>query len=391
MAANFNQDLRPCKRVLYVVTEDWYFLSHRLPMARAARDAGYEVHVATNVSKGAAAIEAEGFLLHRIRISRGRLSPLVCSKTILELRALHRRIHPDIVHHVALQPVILGCLAALDLPAAWVNALTGLGFIFTSTSRKARRLSQLMVKVLRFLLTRRNSVVLVQNKDDRTFLMSIGVPLAQFAIIPGSGVDVTEFKALPEPIEPLTVAFVGRLLVSKGVRCVVGAHKLLRARGSKVELLIAGAPDPANPDSLTQAEVEGWSQHTGITCLGHVDDVSTVWARAHIAVLPSIHEGMPKNLLEAAACGRPMVATDVPGCREIVRHGETGLLVPLDDIEALAAAIDRLARSSELRVQYGMAARRLAIERFSDSLIGRQTIQLYSRLAIRTNFARRDQ
>jgi glycosyltransferase involved in cell wall biosynthesis len=368
-------------RLLYVVTEDWYFLSHRLPMARAARDAGFEVHVAANVVEGAAAIEAEGFALHPIPILRGRLSPLASFRTIRALRRIHRRIRPVVVHHVALQPVVLGCLAALDLPAAWVNALTGLGYAFASTSAKARRMRWLITAAMRFLLSRRSSLVLVQNEDDRSLVTSIGIAPSQIVLIPGSGIDVAALTPLPEPAGPPTVAFVGRLLAYKGIRSALDAHALLRARGSNVELLIAGAPDPANPDSLNEAEAKSWSQRPGVTWLGHVRSISAVWARAHIAVLPSRHEGMPKNLLEAAACGRPMVATDVPGCRDIVRHGETGLLVPLDDTAALATAIDTLAKSPDLRARYGDAARELAVERFSDAAVGRQTVELYLRLA----------
>jgi glycosyltransferase involved in cell wall biosynthesis len=238
-----------------------------------------------------------------------------------------------------------------------------------------------MTAALRFLLTRRRSTVLVQNEDDRAMVASIGIEPSRIVLIPGSGVDVASLQPLPEPAGPPTVAYVGRLLAYKGIRSAVEAQALLRARGSDVELLIAGAPDSANPDSLTDAEANSWSQRPGVTWLGHVRSISTVWSRAHIAVLPSRHEGMPKNLLEAAACARPLVATDVPGCRDIVRHGETGLLVPLDDPSTLADAIDTLAKSPDLRARYGAAARKLAVDRFSDVSVGRQIVELYRRLA----------
>jgi glycosyltransferase involved in cell wall biosynthesis len=189
---------------------------------------------------------------------------------------------------------------------------------------------------------------------------------------------------MPEPAGPITVAFVGRLLADKGIRTLIRAHALLRQRGSKVELLIAGTPDPANPASVSEQEASGWRQQPGITWLGHVEDISTVWARAHIAVLPSRREGLPMSLLEAAACGRPMIATDVPGCREIVRPGETGLLVPFDDDRALADAIERLAQSPEQRERFGAAARSLVVERFSAAAIGRQTVDLYRGLTNET-------
>jgi glycosyltransferase involved in cell wall biosynthesis len=371
----------PRRRILYVVTEDWYFLSHRLPMARAARDYGFEVHVATNVSGGGGAIEAERFIVHRVPFRRGRLSPLAAFRTICALRRALDEVRPDIVHHVALQPVVLGSLAALGRPVACINALTGFGYSFASRSAKARLVWSLMRIALRLLLARRDATVLVQNDDDRAMIASHGIPESRIVLIPGSGVDVAALTPLPEPAGPPTVAYVGRLLAYKGIRRTIEAHGSLRSRGSDIELLVAGAPDPANPDSLTDDEARSWSRLPGVTWLGHVGDIAAVWARAHIAVLPSIHEGVPKNLLEAAACGRPMIATDVPGCRDIVRHGETGLLVPPGDQAALASAIDTLARSPELRARYGAAARRLVVQRFSEIAIGRQAVDLYRRLA----------
>ena len=371
-------------RLLYVVTEDWFFLSHRLPMARAAQGAGFEVHVATNVADGAAAIEREGFVLHPVRFARGRLSPAATLATIRELRGLYRRLAPDLVHHVALQPTILGSLAALGLPGARVNAVTGLGYSFIAETRKARLVRRLIGMLLRFVVDRRSSVALVQNPDDRALLTGLGIAADRIVLIPGSGVDVDRLRPMPEPSGPITLGFVGRLLDDKGIRVLVAAHRLLRAKNSTVELLIAGTPDPANPASVSPAEVEAWGRESGVTWLGHVDDIATVWARAHIAVLPSRREGLPKSLLEAAACGRPMVATDVPGCREIVVPWHTGLLVPPDGPGALATALEMLAETPEMRERFGRAARRLAEERFAEGSIGRAVVELYRRLLAST-------
>ncbi|HUI96068.1 MAG TPA: glycosyltransferase family 4 protein [Xanthobacteraceae bacterium] len=368
------------RRLLYVVTEDWFFLSHRLPMARAAQAAGFEVHVATNVADGAAAIAREGFILHPVRFARGRLSPFATLATITALRQVHRAVHPDLVHHVALQAAILGGLAALGRPVARVNAITGLGYAFISESRKARVVRGVIGRLLRFLVDRPRSVALVQNPDDRALLAGLGIAQDRIVLIPGSGVDVERLRPGPEPDGPVTLGFVGRLLDDKGIRTLVAAHRLLRAHGADIALLIAGTPDPANPASVTQAEAEAWGREPGITWLGHVDDIATVWTRAHIAVLPSRREGLPKSLLEAAACGRPMVATDVPGCREVAIANETGMLVPTDDPEALAAAIATLADAPDLRARFGRAARRLAEERFAADAIGRAVMELYLRL-----------
>jgi len=367
-------------RLLYVVTEDWFFLSHRLPMARAAQAAGFEVHVATNVADGAAAIAREGFVLHPVRFWRGRLSPAATIATILALRRIHRAVAPDLVHHVALQPTILGSLAAIGRRVARVNAITGLGYAFISGSAKARVMRAVIGMLLRRLLDRDRSVALVQNPDDRDLLSGLGIAPERIVLIPGSGVDVVALTPMPEPPGEVTAAFVGRLLDDKGIRTLVAAHRLLRRKGMAIELLIAGTPDPANPASVSPAEAAAWGHEPGVTWLGHVDDIATVWARAHMAVLPSRREGLPKSLLEAAACGRPMVATDVPGCREVAIPNETGLLVPPDDADALAAAIEQLARSPDLRARFGRAARRLAEERFAADAIGRAVLGLYLRL-----------
>jgi glycosyltransferase involved in cell wall biosynthesis len=368
-------------RLLYVVSEDWYFLSHRLPMARAAKAAGFEIHVATNVAGGATAIRHEGFVLHPVPFARGRISPRAAIGTVTALRGVHRKVRPSIVHRVALQPIVLDCLAASGLPTASVNAMTGLGYTFISTTPKARILRGLIGLILKYVVDRGQSVALVQNPDDRALLERLGFRPDHIVAIPGSGVDVERLSPIAEPEGPITVGFVGRLLDDKGVRTLVAAHRLLCEQGLSLRLLLAGTPDPANPASVSEQEAAQWGREPGISWLGHVGDIAAVWARAHIAVLPSRREGLPKSLLEAAACGRPMIATDVPGCREVVVPDLTGVLVPVDDPRALSAAIARLAASPDLRARYGAAARRLAVERFSAETIGRSTVSLYRRLA----------
>jgi glycosyltransferase involved in cell wall biosynthesis len=366
-------------RLLYVVTEDWAFLSHRLPMARAAREAGFEVHVATRVGNGAAAIEAERFILHPIPFARGSLSPFTALSTVAALRRVHRDIKPALTHHVALQACVLGMLASLGRPCACINAFIGLGYLFTSATGKARAVRTVIGSLLRFLVNRKNSTALVQNKDDMAALTSLGIAKNRIALIPGSGVDVNRFLPLAEPVGAPTFGFVGRLLEDKGVRTLVAAHRLLRRRNPDANLLIAGTPDPANPASVTEAEARSWSDESGITWLGNVADIAAFWAKAHVAVLPSRREGLPLSLMEAAACGRAMIASDVPGCREIVLHERTGLLFPVDDAAALADAMARLTTDRALRAHCAAAARELVVARFAAEIIGRQTVALYWR------------
>ncbi len=370
----------PAPRLLYVVTEDWAFLSHRLPMARAARDAGFEVHVATRVQDGAAGIAGEGFILHAVPFARGSVSPLAALTTIAALRRVHRAVQPALAHHVALQACVLGMIATIGRRRPCINAFIGLGYTFTSKSVKARAVGWFVSTLLRLLIGREGSIALVQNGDDRAALISLGIAEQHIALISGSGVDVKRFTPLPEPPGPVTFGFVGRLLDDKGIRTLVAAHRLLRKRGLDARLLIAGTSDPANPASVTDAEAASWNSEPGIACLGHVDDMAGLWARAHVAVLPSRREGLPLSLLEAAACGRAMIASDVPGCREIVIHGQTGLLIPVDNAAALADAMERLAKAAELRARYAAAARNLVIDKFSADIIGRQTVSLYRRL-----------
>jgi glycosyltransferase involved in cell wall biosynthesis len=375
----------PSPRILFLVTEDHYFVSHRLPMARAAREAGFEVHVATRVNRHGPQIEAEGFHLHPLDWRRGSLNPFGFLLAVRQIRKLYQRVAPDLVHHVALQPCIIGSLAATGLPLAQLNAVAGLGFAFTSKTLKARAIGMVLSGLMRGLFNRAGAAVLVQNPDDQAAVAALGLDAGKIAVIPGSGVDVDTFTPLAEPDGPITVAFVGRLLADKGLHALIAAHELLLQRQRPIRLLLAGEPDPANPASIPPATIAKWKALPGISLLGYVADIRTVWAAAHIAVLPSRREGLPKSLLEAAACGRPIVATDVPGCREIARSGVNAIVVPVDDAPALADAIDRLSGDPQLRGLYGAEGRWLVETEFSSARIGRDIVALYRKLLEKPN------
>lgn len=367
-------------KILYLVSEDWYFISHRLPMARAARQAGYEVHVVTRVDESGDQIKREGFFLHPIRWRRGSLNPVRMLFAVLETRRVYRKIEPDLVHHVAIVPTVVGSLASLGLTMVRLNALAGLGFSFTSDTARARAARPLTRLVLGWLLRRPATTVLVQNPDDYDVVVQLGLRKEAIALIPGSGVDTERLQPMPEPSGPFTIAFVGRLLDDKGVRTLVRAHELLHARGLAVQTLVAGDADPFNPASIPDRTLDAWRRIKGLRFLGHVEDIRAVWAQAHAAVLPSRREGLPMSLLEAASCGRPLIATDVPGCREIARRDINALLVPVDDPEALARAIEQLMNDRELRIGLGKAGRQIASDEYSSVRIGREITDLYSRL-----------
>jgi glycosyltransferase involved in cell wall biosynthesis len=372
----------PPRRLLYVVNEDFAFLLNRLPMARAAREAGFEVHVATRVDKGARLIEAEGFTLHRIPFRRGGLSPFAVIPTIAALRRVENKIRPQIIHHSGLQCSVYGSITALGTGIPLVNAITGLGYIFTSANWRTWLLKRSMATLLPWLLNSEQSLVLVQNPDDQSALEALGIERRRIVLIPGSGVDTDFLQPLPEPDGPMTIGFAGRLLTDKGIRALVAAHSILHEQGHEINLIIAGNPDPANPASVRLEEAQEWSRRPGITWLGHIDNIVSLWRRCHFAVLPSHREGLPMSLLEAAACGRPMVATDAPGCREIVINDQTGLLVPIENPPALASAILRLATSLPLRARYGQAARQIVVDKLSAKIIGKAIVELYDQLLL---------
>ncbi|WP_448189835.1 glycosyltransferase family 4 protein [Azospirillum sp. sgz301742] len=376
--------LRPARpKLLYLVTEDWYFWSHRLPMARAAKKAGFDVVVATRVDQHRERIEAEGFRVVPLSWQRRSVSPTGALAAIREIDAVYRRERPAIVHHVALKPILLGGLAAIaaGVPAV-VNAVTGLGSAFLGNGGlKGRVAGTVMRPMLSIVLKRPNSRLILQNADDRDLLVKRKlVDPNSVSLIRGSGIDVKHFAVLPEPAEPVTIGFVGRLLEDKGVRPLVEAHQALRTQGLDLRLILAGTPDPENPTSIPPAELERWKALPGIELPGNVADVREVWKRAHIAVLPSRREGLPKSLLEAASCGRAIVATDVPGCREVAHAGENALLVPPDDAAALAEAIGTLARDAELRRRFATASRKLVESDMASERVGAKTVELYRTL-----------
>lgn len=352
-------------------------MSHRLPMAHAAQAAGFEVHVATRVADAASQIRDRGFVLHHVPFARGDLSPVAAIRTIKAIRDIQRLVKPVISHHVALQPALFASLAALDQNIVCINAVTGFGFAFTSTDRKARLVRSVLTRLLRLVLSHKENIVIVQNPDDRAGVLELGVPDGRVVTIAGSGVDLGRFIPVPEPDGPIAIGFAGRLLADKGIEALVEAHAQLRARGRDYVLHVAGRQDPANPSSISDARVKAWQSMPGIRLHGHVQNIETFWSHCHIAALPSRREGLPKSLLEAAASGRPLIGTDVPGCREVIVQGTTGLLVPVDDAVALADAIERMASSASLRARYGRAARALAEAKFGDELVARSVTALY--------------
>lgn len=372
-------------RIVFLVTEDWVFVSHRLPIARAARDAGFDVVVATRVAEHGAAIAREGFTLVPLAWSRRSLNPLREFAALARLVALYRRLSPALAHHVAIKPALVGSLAArIAGVSRVVNAITGLGYVFSSTSARARLLRPFVRGGFRWLLRRSGSRVIVQNPDDSSVLMrECGIEESRIHLIRGSGVDLDRFRATPEPdaVNGIVAVLASRMIWDKGIGDLVAAARILKKKGTPVRVVLAGKPDPDNPASIPEAQLKAWHDEGVVEWRGFVADMPRLWAESHIAVLPSFYgEGVPKCLIEAAACGRPIVAAAGPGLREIVRNGENGILVPPRDAEALAAAIARLAADAPERARLGRAGRALAEAGFGDRQVVAETLALYREL-----------
>ena len=370
---------------MLVVTEDWYLWSHRVALAVAARDEGYDVTVATRVGEYGERIRALGLDLVHVDFARGLLSPRANLQTVRHLCAVYRRWKPHLVHHVAIQPIVLGSAAAARarVPVA-VNALTGLGRALTSGSVKARLTRPILRSALGWALRRSRSHTMVQNPDNARFVESLGVRPERISLVRGAGVDIRRFRPRPEPDGPFRVAMISRLLWGKGVREFVDAAMLVRKTRSDIVFTLVGTPDEGNPSSVSSQEVRSWSNAGLVEWWGYREDVADVLACSHVAVLPTYYgEGIPKTLLEAAACGRPIVATDVSGCREVVHHGGNGLLVPVRDPRALADAILTLAGDPARRAAMGAEGRRRAETEFAAERINQETLQVYERALAR--------
>ncbi|MEO7334532.1 MAG: glycosyltransferase family 4 protein, partial [Gemmatimonadales bacterium] len=364
--------------LLFLVTEDWYFASHRLPLARAAVAAGWCVSVATRVRSHGDAIAATGAELIPIGLRREGIGPFQQATVLAELVSLYRRLRPAVAHHVAMKPVLYGSFAAriAGTPKV-VNAIAGLGYAFTGDSMRRRLIGASIRFGMHALLDRPGSITLLQNEDDRAMLLDRRVVTkARTRIIRGSGVDLATFAPFPPPIVPLVV-LPARMLADKGVREFVEAARTLRHEGSQARFALVGGTDPANPSAIGRKELDSWVGEGVVEWWDHRSDMSDVLRQASVVCLPSYREGLPKALLEAAAAGRPIVTTDAPGCRDVVRDGWNGLLVPVGDPIALASALRRMLADPTESEQMGRRGRERAEREFDQDAVADATLALY--------------
>lgn len=354
-------------RILFFENNPAYFLSHRLPLARAVRDRGYEVHVATMPGPAEAAIRAAGFDFHPLKFSRGGMNPFAELRTLWRIRRLYRRLRPTFVYQVTIKPVIYGTLAARSarVPRA-ISVISGLGYFALQGGLGGRLFRHGIFALYRFALRHPRQKIVFHNAHDRGLFVQKGIVKADDAIVvPGSGVDTRYFSPLAEPAGVPVVILPARMLRDKGVYEFVAAAAALRTSGLHARFLLAGGADAHNPSAIPEAQLQHWNEAGSVEWLGHVSDMRGLYTQSHIVCLPSYREGLAKVLLEAGACGRPVVATDVPGCRDAVLAGETGLLVPSRDHMALAAALRQLIEDKKLRRHLGEAGRRHVAANFS--------------------------
>jgi glycosyltransferase involved in cell wall biosynthesis len=369
------------RRLLFVVNDADFFLSHRLPLATAAREAGYDVHIATGTGHGVGKIVAKGFPHHPLPLTRSGRNVLAELRLVWVLFRLMRRLQPDLVHLVTIKPVLYGGIVARMVGVnAVVAAVSGLGFVFTNKGRSARLMRGLVMSLYRLALQHRHQRVIFQNPTDRSVLVDRGiVPIDKTVMIAGSGVDLVRYIHRLEPPGVSIVVMASRLLKDKGVHEFVEAAGRLRREGLAARFLLAGEPDPANPQSVSDEEVAAWRSTGDVEVLGHCSDIATLFGRSHVVVLPSYYgEGLPKVLAEAAACGRAIVTTDSPGCRDSIEPGVSGLLVKPRDVDTLCKAIRDLLNDPPRRQSMGRAGREIAETRYAIERIVAMHLDVYA-------------
>lgn len=369
-------------KLMFLVNVDWFFVSHRLPIALAAIESGYEVHLACQFTGHEKALAHHGIVLHELSLSRSGTGLIGEIKSFLQMARVLRNVRPDILHLVTIKPALYGGIISrlLRVPGRVVS-VSGLGYIFISQSLKARLLRPVIALSYKIALKHASTKVIFQNPDDLALLQQVGaIRTEQGILIRGSGVDLTHYEMQPEPHGVPVVMLLARLLKDKGVLEFVEAARLLKAQNFPVRMVLVGEPDFGNPNTISSEDLTNWEHQGIVEYWGFRHDASATIAESNVMVLPSYREGLPKSLLEAAACGRAVVTTDVPGCRDAIENGVTGVLVPVQDSEKLAMAIKKLCIDTQLRSDMGRAGRELAIREFDINQVVATHLFLYRTL-----------
>jgi glycosyltransferase involved in cell wall biosynthesis len=364
-------------RYLLFANTDWFLYNFRLASAAALKLKGNEVILVSPPGPYADRLQEQGFRWVEFELDRKGTNLLTEIWTVLRLAKLYRQEKPDVVHHFTVKCVLYGTIAALLTGvSSIVNSLTGLGYIFTQKRIILRRLISFLYRLLL-----RRTWTIFENPDDEKFFLAKGwINASHSAVIRGAGVDVDEFQPTPEPEGTPLVILPARMLWDKGVGEFVKAARTLKEQNISARFVLVGDIDSGNPTGISLEELTEWRKKGFVEWWGWQENMLKVYAHANVICLPSYREGLPKTLLEAAACGRAIVTTDVPGCREVVMAGVNGLLVPPADSTALANAIQTLIEDPSLRGKMGQSGRKLVVEKFSSQLIAEQTLAFYSRV-----------
>lgn len=369
-------------KIFLVANTDWYLFNFRRSLAAYLRTQGHQIIFVSPRGRFVELLQKMGYPWLEWFVGRKSSGPGELL-AIQRLTRLYQRERPDLVHHFTVKPVLYGSIAAklANVPYV-VNAITGLGYVFMQNGLKARLLRQIVLLLYQSALHHPNQVVIFENRYDRIFFeqQKLIQPDAG-RIIEGAGVDVDYFYPLPEPDEAVPLAILpARMLWDKGVGTAVEAARLLRANHCPLRLALVGPTDPGNPANIPETTLRAWVEEGIVEWWGFQEDMRQVYQQSNIVLLPSLGEGIPTVLIEAAACGRAIIATDVPGCRDVVTHAETGLLVPPNDAVALANALQQLASAPALRQQMGSAGRVRTLARFSNEQVNRETLEAYEEL-----------
>lgn len=371
------------KRLLYIVNDLPFFLSHRLALAKAASKEGFEVHIAT--PQGTPDLESmdAAFTFHTIPLSRKGKNPVKELFTIIAIHRLLQKLKPDMLTLASIKPVLYGGLMArISKVPSVVVMVSGLGAVFVDERLLGRIFLKGIKKAYQFALRHKNLKVIFQNEDDRQVLLKAAkLPIAQTKVIKGSGVDVNKYTVVPENKSQVVVMMVARLLKDKGVMEYVAAAKKLKTEGVVAQFLLIGDSDHENPAFIEDKYLDQFREEAYVELLGYREDIPQLMAQANIVVLPSYREGLPNVLIEAASCARAVVTTDVPGCRDAISHKQTGLLVPVKDVNALSAAIRWLIENPDEREKFGKKGRELAEAEFAIEKIVAAQVQVYRELA----------
>ena len=372
------------RKIILFANTDWYLYNFRRSLALALKELGYDLLLISPPGEYGQKLRDLGLRWLPVPMDRRSLNPLRELLLLWHLRALFRSERPALVHGFTIKCAVYGSLAArLAGVVSRVNAVAGMGYVFTSNDMKARILRPLVRALMRVALGGEGARLILQNPDDVTLFARAGlVVTSRVRLIPGSGVDCTRFVAVGPAtgVRPLRVLLAARLLWDKGLAEYEQAARALKAQGRTVRFLLAGTPDPGNPAAVPRGTVQGWADAGLIEWLGHVDDMPSLLGSVDVVVLPSYREGLPKTLIEAAACALPLITTDVPGCREVVTDDVDGLLIPARDAAALAAAISRLDDDRALATRLGLAAREKALAEFDERIVIERTEQVYREL-----------